>query len=168
MVAKLNELGMDISYDDVVKTTQGSVVGRPHIAQALFEAKQVSFYEEAFHKYISDSGPAFVAKENFTPKDAIDLVHTAGGVVVLAHPGIQNKEKYLEELVALGLDGIEVYHSSHKMSDVDRYKHLAERYRLLVTGGSDFHGLKNRHGTVGSQKVPYKYFEILLEKAIKN
>lgn len=168
MVEKLNGLGLSLTYADVEQITNGSVVGRPHVAQALFETKQISCYEEAFHKYISDSGPAFVAKENFTPKDAIDLVHNAGGVVVLAHPGINNKEKYLEELVSLGLDGIEAYHPSHKMSDVDRYKHLAERYRLFITGGSDYHGLDGRHGFVGSQRVPYKYYEILLERTLKN
>ncbi len=168
MVEKLNELGLHISYSDVEKASEGSAVGRPHIAQTLYNAKFTAYYEEAFHKYIGDNGPAYVAKENFTPKDAIDLVHNAGGVVVLAHPGINNKEKYLEELAALGLDGIEVYHPSHKMSDVDRYKHLADRYRLLVTGGSDYHGASDRHGSVGSQRVPYKYFEFLLEKADKN
>ncbi len=168
MVEKLNGLGLQLTYADVEQTADGSVVGRPHIAQALHRTKQISFYEEAFHKYIGDNGPAYVAKENFTPKDAIDLVHNAGGVVVLAHPGINNKEKYLEELVELGLDGIEAYHSSHKMADVDRYKHLADRFRLFITGGSDFHGLDGRHGSVGSQKVPYKYFEILLEKTDKN
>ena len=168
MVAKLNALGLDISYSDVEKETKGSAVGRPHIAHALYNAKLTTYYEEAFHKYISDSGPAYVPKENFSPKDAIDLVHNAGGVVVLAHPGINNKEKYLDELSSLGLDGIEAMHSSHKVSDVDKYKHLAEKHHLCVTGGSDYHGLKNRHGSVGSQNVPYKYFEILLERAKKN
>ncbi len=168
MVQKLNELGIEISYDDVLEATAGSVVGRPHIARALHKAKLTSYYEEAFHKYISDNGPAFVAKDNFTPKDAIDLVHNAGGLIVLAHPGINNKEKYLEELVGLGLDGIEAFHSSHKMAERDRYKNLAEQYRLLVTGGSDYHGISDRHGTVGSQKVPYTYFELLLERADKN
>ena len=168
MVEKLNELGLQITYEDVEVSSDGGVVGRPHIAQALFDAKLTDYYEQAFHKYISDSGPAYVAKENFTPKNAIDLVHKAGGVVVLAHPGIQDKDKYLDELVSYGLDGIEAYHSSHKASDTDRFKHLAERYRLIVTGGSDYHGMKNTLGAVGSQKVPYKYFESLLERAKKN
>ena len=168
MVQNLNELGLPITYADVEKNANGSVVGRPHIARALHEAKLTSYYEEAFHKYISDAGPAFVAKENFTSKEAIELVHNAGGLIVLAHPGINNKEKYLQELVSLGLDGIEVYHSSHKMADVERYKHLADRHRLLITGGSDYHGISDRHGSVGSQRVPYKYFEMLLEKAHKN
>ncbi len=168
MVEKLNELGLDISYEDVVKESNGSVVGRPHIARALFNKKMTSYYEEAFHKYISDAGPAFVAKENFTSQDAIDLVHNAGGLVVLAHPGINNKEKYLQELVGLGLDGIEAYHSSHKVADSDRYKHLADRHHLLITGGSDYHGISDRHGSVGSQRVPYECFEKLFEKGHKN
>lgn len=161
MVEKLNEMGIDISYDQVLATTDGSVVGRPHIAQTMYDQKQINDYELAFQKYIGDKCPAYVPKNNFTPQEAIDLIHKAGGIAVLAHPGINQKEKYLEMLVELGLDGIEAYHSNHKMSDVDRYKHLAERYRLLVTGGSDYHGREGRMDKVGSQKVPYRYFEVL-------
>lgn len=164
MVEKLNELGIDISYEDVLDAANGSVVGRPHIAEAMNTKNCISYYEEAFHRYIGDNGPAYIPKDNFTPKEAIDLIHQAEGLAVLAHPGINNREQYLEMLVGLGLDGIEAYHSNHKMSDVDRYKHLAERFRLIITGGSDFHGRNGRFDSVGSQKVPYKYFEILKEK----
>ena len=168
MVEKLNEMGIKITYKEVVAAANGSVVGRPHIAQVIFESNQIDYYEEAFHKYIGDKAPAFVAKENFTVKEAIDLIQSAGGVAVLAHPGINNKEEHLDMLVDCGLDGIEAYHSSHKQSDRDRYLHLAERHRLIVTGGSDYHGRDGRHGSVGSERVPYRLLEELKEKAKKN
>jgi predicted metal-dependent phosphoesterase TrpH len=168
IIEKLNNLNVKLDYELVENESIGSAIGRPHVAKALLKAGLTDNYEQAFEKYIGDNGPAYVPKENFTPKQAIDLIHEAKGVAVLAHPGINNKEKYLELLVGLGLDGIEVYHSSHKQSDVDRYKHLAERYRIIKTGGSDFHGYENRHGTIGSMKVPYEYFKILNQKANNN
>jgi predicted metal-dependent phosphoesterase TrpH len=168
IVNKLNNLDIKLDYELVEKESLGSAIGRPHVAKALLNAGLIKYYEQAFEKYIGDNGPAYVPKENFTPKQAIDLIHEANGVAVLAHPGINNKDKYLELLVGLGLDGIEVYHSSHKQSEVDRYKHLAERYRIIKTGGSDYHGYENRHGTIGSMKVPYEYFEILKQKANNN
>lgn len=168
MVNKLNSMNIDLDFQLVEKESHGSAIGRPHVAKALLKAKLTDYYEQAFERYIGDNGPAYVPKKNFTPKQAIDLIHNANGLAVLAHPGITNKERYLEMLIEFGLDGIEVYHSSHKQSDIDRYKHLAERYRLIKTGGSDFHGHEDRYGTVGSQKVPYEYFEILKQKADNN
>ncbi len=164
MVDKLNELGIKITYDDVLKQADGASLGRPHVARVLFENKITSFYEEAFMKYIGDHGPAYVPKENFTPGQAIDLIHQAGGLAFLAHPGIGEKDKYLPHLIENGLDGIEAFHPNHSMAQVDRYKHLADRHRLLVCGGSDYHGLKVRNGMVGSQKVPYKYLEQMIDK----
>lgn len=168
MVNKLNELGIDIPFDEVLKQADGASIGRPHVARALLDTGKIDSYEEAYYKYISDSGPAFVPKENFEPSQAIELIHNAGGLAFLAHPGLGEKEKHIEMLVECGIDGLEAYHPSHKMSDVDRYKHLAERYRLLICGGSDYHGTLNRYGNIGSQKVPYKYFEQMVEKTNLN
>lgn len=165
MVRKLNELGIGITFDDVETLAGGAVVGRPHVARAMHEKKAVNYYEEAFQKYIGSDGPAYVPKDNFSPGEAIDLIHEAGGLAVLAHPGIDDKVRYLDMLLDLGLDGIEVYHPAHSESEVDRFKHLAERYRLVITGGSDFHGTESRYSMVGSQKVPRSCLETL--KAIK-
>ena len=152
-------MGMDISYEDVEKQSGGTVIGRPHVARAMFEKGATRYYEEAFGKYIGSNGPAYVPKKNFTPEEAINLTHEAGGLAVLAHPAIDDKESFLQMLVDLGLDGIEVYHPSHKQSHIDRYKHLADKYRLVMTGGSDFHGANGRYDVIGSQKVPYEYLE---------
>lgn len=164
MVDKLNALGIEVTYEDVDKQADGAVVGRPHVARAIHARGNTRYYEEAFERYIGYDGPAYVPKSNFTPAQAIDLIHEAGGLAVLAHPAIDNKEKYIEMLIDLGLDGIEVYHSFHNQSHIDRYKHLAQRYRLLPTGGSDFHGSNGRYGTIGNQKVPYEYLQQLKAK----
>lgn len=161
MVTKLNQLGIDITIDDVEKQAGGAVIGRPHVARAMFEKRSIDYYEEAFSKFIGSRGPAYVPKMNFTPQEALKLIHGADGLAVLAHPAIDNKDTYLEMLVDMGLDGIEVYHPAHSVSHVDRYKHLADRYRLVMTGGSDFHGLNGRYDLVGTQMVPYEYLETL-------
>jgi len=167
MVQKLNELGVNINFEDVEKLAHGDVIGRPHVAKAIFENRNVDYYEEAFQKYIGDNKPAYIPKENFTLKQAIDLIHQADGLAVLAHPGINNKEEYLDVLVGLGLDGLEAYHPCHKQSDVDRYIHMAEKHRLVVTGGSDYHGIEGRYGKIGSQNVPYSCLERIKEKIKK-
>lgn len=165
IVQKLNEMNIDISYDEVGRTAGEAAVGRPHIADTMVRSKVVGSYEEAFEKYIRNGGPAYVAKSNFAPREAISLIHRAGGVTVLAHPVIDDTSRYVEMLAGLGLDGIEIYHPVHKQSDIERLKHLAERHRLLVSGGSDFHGRSNRYGMVGSQHVPEELLDKLKQRA---
>lgn len=159
MVTKLNDMGINITFEDVQRVAGGAVVGRPHVARAMHEKNAVKYYEEAFQKYIGSDGPAYVPKANFTPQEAIELTHEAGGLAVLAHPGIDDKAQHLDMLLGLGLDGIEVYHPAHTQADIDRFKHLAERYRLVITGGSDYHGSESRYSMVGSQKVPRSCLE---------
>jgi 3',5'-nucleoside bisphosphate phosphatase len=154
MVDKLKSLGLDITYEQVAQVAGGGVVGRPHIADAMLRAGAVKSYEESFYKYIGNGKPAYVAKKMLLPKEAIDLLHKAGGVAVLAHPVLENTGRFLDDLIADGLDGVEVYHAAHTEPDVDRYRDLARRYRLVMTGGSDYHGRTDRHGAIGSQKVP--------------
>jgi hypothetical protein len=122
----------------------------------------VRSYEEAFSRYIGTGKPAYVPKKVLLPSEAINLVHQAGGVAVLAHPALDNTFRFLDELMAVGLDGIEVYHSSHSQSDVDRCREAARRHRLVMTGGSDYHGRDDRHGAIGSQAVPVELLPALL------
>jgi len=154
IVQKLNELGIDITYEDVSEYAGSAAVGRPHIALAMLNRKYISRYEEAFVRYIGNNKPAYVPKKNMTPVEAIKLIHSAGGIAVLAHPMIDNACRHIEALVGLGLDGIEIYHPSNRQSDGDRLKQTAERFRLVTTGGSDYHGLEDHVGMIGSQKVP--------------
>jgi len=164
MVQRLSDLGLDVSFDSVLKKAGDGVIGRPHVADVLAESGVVT-YEEAFQKYIGKDGPAYVPKGYFTPEEAINLIHRAGGIAVLAHAGVDDTDRYLDQLTAVGLDGIEVFHPRHKQSDVDRYKHLAERYRLIITGGSDFHGREGRLGEIGGQPVPIDLLDRVLQRA---
>ncbi len=165
IVKRLNEMDVDIQFEEVGRTAGQAAIGRPHIADTMVRLKAVGSYEEAFEKYIRDGGPAYVPKMNFAPEEAISLVHQAGGVAVLAHPVIDNTARHIDMLAGLGLDGIEIYHPVHKHSDTERLKHLAERYRLLVSGGSDFHGRSHRYGMIGSQNVPEECLDKLKQKA---
>jgi hypothetical protein len=121
----------------------------------------VPSYEASFRTLIGRDKPAYVPKANFAPAETIRIVHKAGGVAVLAHPTIDNTIDHLEMLTGLGLDGIEVYNPSIGRGERDRFKHFAERYRLITTGGSDYHGLEGRYGVVGSEKVPAKLLDTL-------
>ncbi|HOD67585.1 MAG TPA: PHP domain-containing protein, partial [candidate division Zixibacteria bacterium] len=165
IVERLNELGISLSYEQVAATAGKAAVGRPHIAQTMHERGLVTAYQSAFDKYIGGGKPAYVPKQNFTPAEAIRAVHAAGGVVVLAHPQIDETYRHLELLAGLGLDGIEMHHPSHQQRHTEQFRHLAERHRLLVTGGSDFHGREGRYGAIGSQRVPAEYLDALRQRA---
>lgn len=154
MVQRLNDMGISITYDDVLQAAGTAAVGRPHVAEAMHQCKAVASYDDAFRQYIGDKKPAFVPKHNFTPADAISLIHAAGGVAVLAHPMVAGAVDRIEELAGLGIDGIEVLHPDHKQHEAAKLKEMAERFRLLWTGGSDFHGRGGRCGSIGSEAVP--------------
>lgn len=161
MVERLNQLGIDLTIEQVQKIAGGAAIGRPHVAQALAAVGAVPSYEASFRTYIGRDKPAYVPKANFVPAETIRIVHRAGGVAVLAHPTIDNTIDHLEMLTGLGLDGVEIYHPSVGKANRDRFKHLAERYRLITTGGSDYHGLEGRYGIVGSEKVPARLLDDL-------
>jgi predicted metal-dependent phosphoesterase TrpH len=153
MVQKLNDMGIDISFTTVEECANGAPVGRPHVADALRRIGAVSSFDAAFNKYIGDRAPAFVPKPNVLPRDAIDMIHRAGGVAVLAHPMVARVFLQLDELVEDGLDGVEAFHPDHRRAEADRLVSTAERHRLVVTGGSDFHGREKKYGLIGSEPV---------------
>ena len=165
MVQKLEQLGVDVPYDEVLREAGGSAIGRPHLAAAMIRAGVVTGFDEAFKKYIGNDGPAYVPKMKLTPDQAIDLIHGAGGVAVLAHPGINSMYRYVEELAGMKLDGIEVYHYSHNSRQVKQFKELARRFHLLQTGGSDFHGRHEIEGEIGSEPVTLDYLDRLKQRA---
>lgn len=167
MVERLNELGVNITFEMVEKFAEGASIGRPHVAQAIFESGAVKEYETAFIKYIGNHKPGYVPKTNFSPQEAMKLIRDSKGVAILAHPVIENNERFIEMMVKCGMDGIEVYHPYHKQGDTDRLKSVAERFRLIVSGGSDYHGRENRFGSIGSQKVPASCLENIKKIAQK-
>ncbi len=161
MVQRLNDLGVEVTMEAVAQCADGAAIGRPHVAQAIFEQKYVHRYEDAFRKYIGDNAPAFVPKTNYSPAQAIELIHVAGGLAVLAHPMINATIRQVDELTEMGLDGIEVYHPLHKQSEIDKLKHVASEHNLVCTGGSDFHGREGRYGAVGSEAVPAAFLDAM-------
>jgi len=154
MVEKLNALGIPIAFERVRAMAAGAV-GRPHVARALIDAGAVKSTEEAFEKYIGRNGPAYVERMRVTPQEAVQVILRASGIPVLAHPGWGVPEEMIPPLVQAGLEGLEVYYPDHTPAMVARYLEIAAQHRLLVTGGTDFHGgdLATRV-TIGSQYVP--------------
>ena len=142
MVDKCAEAGYDISYEELVNTFTDAVsFGRPHIAQLLIAHGYVKTVGEAFDTMLNPNGPCFVPKEKYAPQQAIDLIHRAGGIAVLAHPKLVENDTYVHELLELPFDGVEVYHSSHSAEDSAKYHQFATDKGLLISGGSDFHGI---------------------------
>ncbi len=162
MIERLNKLGLDVSMDDVLIESGEGAVGRAHIARALFRKKAVSSLGEAFEKYLARDKPAYVPKDARPPKEAIGVLRGAGGVVSLAHPGVNGAERHVDEFISYGLDAIEVYHYEHTPQQSAIFMELARDKGLLVTGGSDCHGLKSTRGiTMGTVKVPDSVLEDL-------
>lgn len=141
IVKKLNNIGIDISIDDVMKVAKNSAVGRPHIALALHNLGVVKEYYEAFEKYLRDNGPAYERKIHVSPQSALKLISDAGGLSFIAHPG-HLKDSILMNLINAGIDGIEVTHPSHNDYQRKFYRGIVNQYCLLESGGSDFHGGK--------------------------
>jgi predicted metal-dependent phosphoesterase TrpH len=156
MLKKLAEMGMPVDWERVLKyAVDAQSIARPHIARAMVEAGFVASTQEAFDNYISDDGPAYVHRLKLTPQEVIDLVHGAGGAIVLAHPAHARTTHLIPQFVELGLDGVEVYYSDHTEAMRAELLALAQQYDLIVTGGSDFHSPGDKsHAELGSVAVP--------------
>ncbi|HWT82129.1 MAG TPA: PHP domain-containing protein, partial [Candidatus Methylomirabilis sp.] len=141
MLSRLQALGIVILADDVLALAQDGNVGRPHLARVLVERGVVGSLDEAFLKYLGDGKPAYVPRPDLTIAEAIRAIHEAGGVTSLAHPGLHNHDGAFPHLVEAGLDAVEVYHVAHSPAQVRQYRRLSQRWGLVVTGGSDFHGV---------------------------
>lgn len=146
IIAKLNQLGIPLTMEQVERISGGGQVGRPHIARALYQGGFVRSLQEAFDIYLGNNGRAYVSKFRFSPEEAIAMIRDARGIPVLAHPftlGLETSETLrplLKELMALGLAGIECYYPEHSSGQEGLYLFLARELGLLITGGSDFHG----------------------------
>jgi predicted metal-dependent phosphoesterase TrpH len=138
---RLTALDVPIDIDPLLERAASGdgVVGRPHVAQALIDAGHVASWDEAFARYLEHGGPAFVARRGCSARDAIRIIHDAGGLAVLAHPGLSRIDPLIPGLAEAGLDGIEVRHPEHDPATETRYRTLAGELGLAVTAGSDFH-----------------------------
>ena len=159
IVSRLNELGVRVTLEDVLLQSGGGAVGRPHIARALVNDGWATDMRDAFDRYLGNGKAAFVAKDRLSIGDAIAMIHAAGGLAILAHPGQSGNRKRIETLVGLGLDGVEVRHPSHNSEDVARLLALVEHFRLTPSGGSDWHGVTEGGRTLGMMRVPMAWLD---------
>jgi predicted metal-dependent phosphoesterase TrpH len=155
MVEKLKALGYPIALERVMEIAQGGSLGRPHLAQALFEAGHVPTYDSAFDTLIAKDAPAYVSRIGLSPLEAVQLVVAHGGVPSLAHPfTVVGIEELMPLIVAAGLVGIEAHYGSHRPATTAACLSLAQRYALVPTGGSDFHGRGEHGAPLGGVFVP--------------
>lgn len=140
MTKMLNDMGIKIDFDAVMHKAGVAPITRPHIAQVIVDSGYVSTTKDAFNLYIGDGRPAYAVKAIFQVEKAIQLINSAGGVAIIAHPGRFIDQKKLFSFIEAGLDGIEVVHPLHNENLRKEYHYIASQYWLLETGGSDFHG----------------------------
>ena len=167
MIAKLADLGIHIDWQRVQEIAGNGTMGRPHIAQAMREKGYITSIREAFDKYIARDGPAYVEREKLTPVEAVELIVRSNGLPVMAHPlTVPDPEAMVIELKAAGMVGIEAYYNGYTAGEISRLVSLAKRHRLIITGGSDYHGLGDSGEImIGGVDVPAESAERLVALA---
>jgi predicted metal-dependent phosphoesterase TrpH len=164
IVGNLNRLGIDLRFETVLNIAGEAAIGRPHIASALLKEELVYSFREAFDKYLGYESKAYVKKLTISPQEVFELIRQAGGIPVLAHPGVTNVNARIPQFIKDGLLGIEVFHSEHSPEQVRTYLGYCKQYSLAFTGGSDFHNDNQNKSEIGHPKVPYTAIESLKEK----
>ncbi|HVU27811.1 MAG TPA: PHP domain-containing protein [Verrucomicrobiae bacterium] len=159
MVARVNELGVPLPVESVFELANCKSPGRPHVARALAKAGFVKNMDEAFDRFLKKGRPAWVPKSKISALDAIELIHQASGLAVMAHPGLNRTDEIIPDLVDAGMDGIECFHTKHSTAMSERYLEIADQYNLLVTGGSDCHGFSKGKPLIGTVRFPYAHVE---------
>ena len=174
IIERLCRLGFSLKLDEVVEMVGKSQIGRPHIARAMLEKGYVHSIDEAFDCYLGTGKPAYVDKYRISCQQALDIIHGAGGIPILAHPYLLSVkdaievEKLVVSLKIIGLEGIEALYPEHPPHATAYYKKLADRHHLLITGGTDFHGslkpeIQLGIGT-GDFRVPFALYERLNDR----
>jgi predicted metal-dependent phosphoesterase TrpH len=167
MVARLNDLGIPLKAEAVFELARCQSPGRPHVARTLVEQGHCRNLDEAFQRFLRKGRPAWVPKRRVSAAAAIALIHEAGGVAVMAHPALTRKDSLIPRLTDYGLDGLECWHSKHSPAQTDRYLAQANECRLLITGGSDCHGMSKGRPLIGSVRLAAHYYEALKQAAAK-
>ena len=167
IVKKLNTLGYSITMNDVLALSETSVVGRPHIADALVKLGIVKSFYEAFQKFLGNNAPAYEKKYYVSPETAIKIIQDTGGLAIVAHPGALPEET-IRSLIKANVDGFEVYHPSHSSDQMKYYEGITTNYFLYGTGGSDFHGgTRSDVNNIGRYFTPLGTFESMKRKSIE-
>ena len=164
IVENLNKRGIDLRFETVLSIAGVGAIGRPHIAAAMLREELVYSFREAFDRYIGYGLPSYVEKLNMHPKEVFDLIKNAGGIPILAHPGVTRVDQRIPEFIKAGLMGIEVYHTEHPSSAERHYLRIVKKHRLAFTGGSDFHSNNHNKSEIGSPSVPYSTIQSMKEK----
>ncbi len=156
MVGKLAGLGLPLKLSRVHELAGEGSVGRPHVAAAMLERGYIQEFAEAFDQYIGNGGPAYVPRDKLTPAEAVGIILKAKGIPVLAHPKtVGEVAPMVRDMAAAGLLGIEVYYAEHDAAQVSEYLDMARQYRLIVTGGTDYHGIATRREPdIGDVVIP--------------
>ncbi|MBI5399756.1 PHP domain-containing protein [Candidatus Saganbacteria bacterium] len=165
---KLKNLNLLVDPEKVFAIAGHRAAGRPHVAQALLARGDVKSVKEAFDRFLDNRGPAYVEHYKLSPTEAVGLINAVKGLAVYAHPAVSNCDKIIPELTAAGLTGIEAYYSGHDNYLTNFYIRLAEKYGLLLTGGSDFHGFKSgREINIGEPSLSDKLFQKLKDEYLR-
>lgn len=165
MIGRLRELGVEVNPERVDQLAGGGAMGRPHIARAMVEAGHVTSVDEAFDRYLGWGKPAFVDKQRFSIEEAVELIHSAGGLTSIAHPAVYpNHAKIVPQVLDAGIDGVEVFHPDVDETERERYRNLARFRGKMITGGSDDHGTAKSTQTLGTIRVPEDLIAPILER----
>ena len=168
MIVNLKTVGINnIELEEVCALTKSKAVGRAHLAAILLQKGCVGSMKEAFEKYIGEGKPGWAPKFKQTPFEAIDLIHQSGGLAVMAHPMLTQKDELISRMAKAGLDGLEVYYPNCMETVLKFYEGLAKKHNLLLTGGSDAHGKAKSYTYIGRQSIDYELVEQMKEKAKK-
>lgn len=153
MVRRLNGRGVALAAQAVFDLANCRSPGRPHVARALVQGGFVRDLDEAFEKYLKKDRPAWVPKKKLSVACAVELIHAAGGIAVMAHPALNHDDRLVGRVAALGLDGLECQHPKHNPAAVEKYRRLAGELGLVATGGSDCHGQSKNRPTIGTVRL---------------
>ncbi len=165
IVENLRKVGISLDPDVILAKSSDGSLGRPHIAEALVENGYVKNFSEAFERYLGEHCSTYVKKYKLNPAEAIEYIRASGGLAFVAHPGIYLRDPDgLKELIALGFDGLEVYHPNHSESQSRQLKALAQEHDMLISGGSDYHGFAGKDVPIGEPEVPYEVWANIKRK----
>jgi predicted metal-dependent phosphoesterase TrpH len=172
IIERLRSIGIDVTEAEVLAVAGNKVIGRPHIARLLLSKGHVATMQEAFDKYLTPGGKAYFPKVELPLRDGIDLLHEAGAVTSVAHPGLLKctpleLETWLKEWRSWGLDGVEGIYSSYSPEQTAFFVRMQSKYGFLITGGSDFHGENKPHIKIGTGTGKLNVPDALLEPLYK-
>jgi hypothetical protein len=163
MIEKLKNYGITLDIEDIEEFARSAdVLGRLHVAQAMVKEGYVPSINRAFDQYIGNNKSCYVPKQYLTPEEAVKAIKKVKGLAVIAHPGLLDAafaESLIERLVKAGLEGIEAYYPEHSPETMHRFEDLAAKHNLILTGGTDCHGLARGRIIMGTLPIPYEILE---------